>query len=89
MEQSEEVKEAGKAGLRTTQLTVSALMRGRHFRPTPRLQIVGLWLAALGWRIGERVVVEADKESILISRVPARASQVADAELYPDEFGED
>ena len=64
-------------------------MRGRHATPTPRLQLVGLWLAALGWKIGERVVVEADEESILISRIPPLTSQVADAELYPDEFGQE
>lgn len=49
----------------------------------PMLRIKGLWLKELGWQIGERVIVEADQDTIQILKMtgmedsPMEASQAA------------
>lgn len=87
MGHEEEAEKVGKTGkTRTRLLTVSASWTRCRRKAVPRIRIIGGWLAILGWKIGERVAMEADDESILISRFPPPADQVADAGIYPDEF---
>ena len=58
------------AAARSTKLTFGATYsKSRHPMVVPTLRIQGFWLQDLGWDIGEQVIVDASRESIVISRV--------------------
>ena len=54
---------------RSTKLTIAGAYNYDARAAVPTLRLKGLWLKDLGWEMGEQVIVDASRDSIVISRV--------------------